>query len=338
MKVNLKFPQEHLFATQTTTAFASLLISLVALSFSPILIRLGEGELSPNAIIFNRFWISTVAFLLWMGVTAIRQRLSNSQPQKQPVYTIRLLVLLLGVGFVMVATLVLWAWSLNQTSVANSTLMHNLAPVFTVLGGWLIWGKRFDMRFMFGMLVAMAGACILAYHDFSSTTGGEFQGDLLALLSAGFLGLYPLIVEELRTQLSSIVIMTWCSAIGTLLLLPVMILSEDRLFPCSLSGWLTVISLALICQILGLGLYANCLKKLSSGFVSLCDLFVPVLSSQEAWVIFSESPSWATLISFAVIVLGIYITSFSETVIKSSERGKILPPSTEKLSSLASNP
>lgn len=317
LKAKLKFPQEQLFATPTTAALASLIASLVALSFSPILIRLSQGELGPNATIFNRFWISTVAFLLWTGVTAARQRLSNSQPQKPQVYTIRLLFLLLGVGFVMVATLVLWAWSLNQTSVANSTLMHNLAPLFTVLGGWLIWGKRFDSRFLIGMFVAMAGAGLLAYHDFSSTTGGEFQGDLLALLSAVFLGLYPLIVEELRTQLSPIVIMTWCSAIGTVLLLPVVILSEDRIFPCSLGGWLTVISLALICQILGLVLYANCLNRLSSGFVSLCDLFVPVLSSQEAWVIFSESPSWASLISFAVIVLGVYVTSSSQSAIKS---------------------
>lgn len=317
LKAKLKFPQEQLFATPTTAALASLIAGLVALSFSPILIRLSQGELGPNATIFNRFWISTVAFLLWTGVTAARQRLSNSQPQKPQVYTIRLLFLLLGVGFVMVATLVLWAWSLNQTSVANSTLMHNLAPLFTVLGGWLIWGKRFDSRFLIGMFVAMAGAGLLAYHDFSSTTGGEFQGDLLALLSAVFLGLYPLIVEELRTQLSPIVIMTWCSAIGTVLLLPVVILSEDRIFPCSLGGWLTVISLALICQILGLVLYANCLNRLSSGFVSLCDLFVPVLSSQEAWVIFSESPSLASLISFAVIVLGVYVTSSSQSAIKS---------------------
>lgn len=317
LKAKLKFPQEQLFATPTTAALASLIAGLVALSFSPILIRLSQGELGPNATIFNRFWISTVAFLLWTGVTAARQRLSNSQPQKPQVYTIRLLFLLLGVGFVMVATLVLWAWSLNQTSVANSTLMHNLAPLFTVLGGWLIWGKRFDSRFLIGMFVAMAGAGLLAYHDFSSTTGGEFQGDLLALLSAVFLGLYPLIVEELRTQLSPIVIMTWCSAIGTVLLLPVVILSEDRILPCSLGGWLTVISLALICQILGLVLYANCLNRLSSGFVSLCDLFVPVLSSQEAWVIFSESPSLASLISFAVIVLGVYVTSSSQSAIKS---------------------
>jgi drug/metabolite transporter (DMT)-like permease len=315
LKAKLKLLQEQLFLTPTTVAIISLVVSLVALSFSPILIRLSEVELGPNATIFNRFWISTVVFAMWNGVTSAQNRLSHSEPKPQ-IYTIRLLLLLLGVGFVMFATLILWAWSLNQTSVANSTLMHNLAPLFTVLGGWLIWGKRFDGKFLMGMFIAMLGACILAYQDFSSV-GDKFQGDILALLSAGFLGLYPLIVEELRTQLSPIAIMTWCSAIGTLLLLPIVILTEDRIFPYSLSGWLTVISLALVCQILGLGLYAYCLNRLSSGFVSLCDLFVPVLSAQGAWFIFSEKLNWTTLISFVVIMLGVYVTSFSQSAIKS---------------------
>jgi drug/metabolite transporter (DMT)-like permease len=316
IKAKLKFLQEQLLVTPITVALTSLVVSLVALSFSPILIRLSESELGSNATIFNRFWISTVAFALWNGVTAARRRLSDTQPQKPQVYTTRLLWLLLGVGFVMFATLILWAWSINQTSIANSTLMHNLAPLFTVLAGWLIWGKRFDSRFLTGMFIAMLGGCLLAYYDFSAAAN-QFQGDIVALLSAGFLGLYPLIVEELRTQLSPVVIMTWCSAIGTLLLLPIVMVTEDRIFPCSWSGWLTVISLALVCQILGLGLYAYCLNRLSSGFVSLCDLFVPVLSTQSAWVIFSERINWATVISFAVIVLGVYVTATSQFAIKS---------------------
>ncbi|SRR5579883_88492 len=317
LKAKLKLPQEHLFATPTTVAFIALVASLMALSFSPILIRVSEGELGPNATIFNRFWISTVALMLWNGITTTRRQLSHSEPKKSEIYTSRVILLLLGVGFVMFATLILWAWSLNQTSVANSTLMHNLAPLFTVLTGWLVWGKRFDSRFLLGMVVAIAGACLLAYHDFSSTTD-QFQGDILALLSASFLGLYPLIVEELRTQLSPVVIMTWCSAIGTLLLLPIVLLTEDKVFPCSLGGWLTVISLSLLCQILGLGLYAYCLNRLSSGFVSLCDLFVPVLSTQEAWFIFSEKPNIATLISFAIIGLGVYVTSSSQSAINTA--------------------
>ncbi|MBO3463238.1 DMT family transporter [Aetokthonos hydrillicola Thurmond2011] len=315
LKAKLKLSYEQLLAAPTTIALASLVVSLVALSFSPILIRLSEGELGPNATIFNRFWISTIAFTMWNGFTTVRQQLSDNQPQEPQPYTIRQLLLLLGVGFVMFATLALWAWSLAHTTVANSTLMHNLAPLFTVLGGWLFWGKRFDTKFLSGMLVAIAGACLLAYHDFSSA-GDKLQGDIAALLSAGFLGLYPLLVEQLRTQFSPITIMTWCSVIGTVLLLPIVILTEDKLFPYSLQEWIYVTFLALICQILGLVLYAYSLRKLSSGFVSLCDLFVPVLSTQEAWLLFSEKPSWVTFVSFAVILLGVYVTSTSQSAIK----------------------
>ncbi|MCE2698747.1 MAG: DMT family transporter [Nostocales cyanobacterium LE14-WE4] len=315
LKAKLRFSSEQLLARPTTIALASLVVSLVALSFSPILIRLSEGELGPNATIFNRFWISTIAFILWNRFTTSRQQLSDNQPEKPQPYTIRQLLLLLGVGFVMFATLALWAWSLAHTTVANSTLMHNLAPPFTVLGGWLFWGKRFDSRFLIGMLVAIAGAYVLLYHDFSSATD-KLQGDIAALLSASFLGLYPLLVEQLRTQLSPITIMTWCYAIGTVLLLPVVLLTENQLFPSSLQEWVYVTSLALICQILGLGLYAYSLKSLSSGFVSLCDLFVPILSTQEAWFIFSERPRWVTLVSFIVILLGVYVTSTGQSAIK----------------------
>ncbi|MBP5974445.1 EamA family transporter [Brasilonema sp. CT11] len=315
LKAKLKFPYEQLLATPTTAAVASLVVSLVALSFSPILIRLSEGELGPNATIFNRFWISTVAFVLWNGFAAARRRLSNSQPEKLQLYQIRIFLLLLAGGIVIFATLALWALSLTQTNVANATLMHYLAPLFTVLGGWLIFGKRFDGKFLIGMFVAIVGAGIIVYDDMS-LTGDQLQGDLIALLSAVFLGFYPLIVEQLRSQLSPTVIMTWCSAIGSVLLLPIALLTEDRLFPYSLGGWLYAICLALICQILGLGLYAYSLNKLSSGFVSLCDLFVPVFSSLEAWVIFSESLNWSTLISFVVIISGVYLTSSSEFAIK----------------------
>jgi drug/metabolite transporter (DMT)-like permease len=315
LKVKQKNLQEQLFATPTTVAIASLVLSLVALSFSPILIRLSEGELGPNATIFNRFWISTVAFALWNLLTKSSHS-SDNQARLQQRYTIRQILLLLGVGFVMFATLTLWAWSLAHTSVANSTLMHNLAPLFTVCGGWLIWGKRFDSKFLGGMFVAIIGACLLAYHDFSSAANDKLQGDIAAILSAVFLGLYPLLVEQLRTHMSPVIIMTWCSAVGTLLLLPVVLLTENQLFPHSLHEWFYVISLALVCQILGLGLYAYSLNRLSSGFVSLCDLFVPVLSTQEAWVIFSESPGWVTLVSFGVILVGVCITSTSESAIK----------------------
>lgn len=311
--IRLKLAQQQLFARETLWAIAALCGGMLAISFAPILIRLGEGELGPNGTIFNRFWVATVAFGLWNIL--LRARQGQDHTRKGQPYSLGVLGLLLAVGLVLSLALILWAWSLTQTTVANSTLMHYLVPLFVALGGWSIWGRRFDKRFILGMVIAMAGAGILGVSDLSSGNG-QLIGDLAALLSAVFFALYTLLVEQLRSQLTSSTIMTWCSATSSILLLPIVILTEDRLFPYSLSGWLWVISLALICQVLGLGLYGYCLKKLSSGFVSLCDLLVPVLSALEAWAIFSEAIGGYTLVSFVVISIGAYLALSSKSAIK----------------------
>ncbi len=43
-------------------------ISVITLSFSPILTRIAENELGPYATIFNRFWITSLALILGNGI------------------------------------------------------------------------------------------------------------------------------------------------------------------------------------------------------------------------------------------------------------------------------
>jgi len=313
--IRLKLVQQQLLATETMWAFGALGLGVIAISFAPIFISLSEGELGPNATIFNRFWVATVTLGLWNGVSIVRGRLFDKQSIKPQPYSIETLGLLLAAGIVISVALILWAWSLTKTSVANSTFMHYLTPLFVILGGWLIWGRRFDKRFILGMVIAIAGAGILVVKDFASA-GDKLTGDLAALLSAFFCALYPLFVEQLRTKENSIIIITWVSAIASGLLLPVVIFTEDRLFPYTISGWVSVMGLALLCQVLGLVLFAYSLKRLSSGFTSLSSLLVPVLSSLEAWVIFSETIDGYTVVSFVVILLGGYLAVSSKSAIK----------------------
>jgi drug/metabolite transporter (DMT)-like permease len=67
---------------------------------------------------------------------------------------------------------------------------------------------------------------------------------------------------------------------------------------------------------LGIGLWTYCLKKISSGFASLVALVVPALSAVEGWVVFSENLSLLTGVSFAVILLGMYLAISSTSAIK----------------------
>ena len=285
-------------------------VALLAVSFAAIFIRFSEREISPNATVFNRLWIATVVFAVWNGVGAARRRMSEDLPEVRSGYTLGDVILLTAVGIVSSASLGFWAWSLTQTNVANSTVLRNLTPLFTTLGGWLLLGRRFDNRFLVGMTLALVGALAIGIDDLQ-TAGENLAGDIAALLSAMFYAANLLIAEHLRIKFPATTILMWRCFIGSILILPLVVFAGDRVFPYSWQGWLAVIALAVICQAFGQGLLIHSLGRLSSGFVALFLLLEPVITAILAWMLFSESLSLFNWLAFAVVLAGIYLAKSS---------------------------
>ena len=208
-------------------------------------------------------------------------------------------------------TLITWAWSLTQTSVANSNLLHNVTPLFTTLMGWLFLSQCFEGKFLIGMVIAISGSIIIGLGDLQ-VASDNFTGDSLAMLSAVFSAANLLTVEKLRAKFSATTILLWCSLFGALLTFPIVVLTEDVLFPYSWAGWLAIIAQALICQVLGQSLQAYNLKGFSSGFVAVFLLLDPVITAILAWIIFSEELSPLNWLAFSVVLAGIYIAKLSQ--------------------------
>jgi len=314
----MKLSQLQLVSSLPIDSLAALTGSLICLSLSPIFIRLSEIEIGPSATAFNRFWIAAIAFGAIEGVLAVKRQKGETQAHQQKYLSFHQFFLLIADGIILSIALISWTWSLTHTSVANSTMMHYFCPIFTVLGGWFAFRQRFDLRFLIGMSISIAGVVLLEVDNLVSLNFGiQFIGDLAALLSAVFFGLHPLIMEKLRIDLNSITILVWSSTASSLLLLPITWMSEEQLFPSSITSWCSVIALAVFGQMLGVGLLSYCLKTLSAGFTSLATLLVPVLSTIEGWMIFSEALNLWIGCSFMVIIGGMYLAISSTSAIKS---------------------
>lgn len=188
-----------LLSNPKTRAMAMLWIALLALAFVPILIRLAEREIRPDTVIFHRFWMATAILVAWNGLRVIKTKLSGNSLDSLPSLSPQILGLLLGAGISLAATQVTWAWSLNQTSIANSAFLHSLTPMFSTLLGWALFSQNFDRRFILGTIVAIIGSAILGVDDFINGIG-KIQGDAIALSSAFFLSVYLLLVEQVRQQ------------------------------------------------------------------------------------------------------------------------------------------
>lgn len=125
-----------------------------------------------------------------------------------------------------------------------SLFSMNVNPLFVGLARYLLCGRRFDYRFVIGLVMAMFGAIAfeLERAEFASD---QILGDALAFLSAIFLATCIVLVERLRTRFTTATIMLWRCGITTLFLLLLLPLIEDKLFPYSSMEWFLIIFQAL---------------------------------------------------------------------------------------------
>jgi drug/metabolite transporter (DMT)-like permease len=286
----------------------SLSIALLAVSFAPIFIRFSQTELGSNATVFNRLFIFSVVFGLGKGISNYFKKSPKITIEKS--FSTKEWILLLSVGLISIFSLGLWAISLEYTTVAKSMLLNNLTPVFTTLGGWLLFRQSFDRKFLLGMVIALSGAIALGFEDLQGETG-YLIGDIYALLSAVFLAGYFLVVEQLRERFTATTILLWRCTVGSLLLLPIVLITEGQLFPKTLTAILAIIGLGIISEGLGQRLLADCMDKFSSSFIALFLLLEPIISAILAWFIFGENFSFLTWVGFAVILSGISLAQSS---------------------------
>lgn len=286
-------------------AALTLCLALLGIGAASILFVVVEQEISSTAATCGRLGVAAIAFGVWSSFQQTSKLWSKEQFESHA-YTWRDLGLLLVAGVSFAASLALWAWSLTQTSVANSTLLNNLIPIFTTLGAWLLVGQRFKAKFLLGMGVAVAGAIALGIEDLQAAES-HVTGDVAALLSAMLSATSILSIEQLRVKFSAPVIMLWTSLIGSLCILPISLVSEGPLFPTSWVGWSAVIFLGLISQVMGQGLLTYSLKRFSAGLVAVLMLVIPVIAAILAMLIFSEQLSLLNWLAFSVVLVGIYL-------------------------------
>ena len=292
-----------------------LFLALIALSCSPIFTKLSEIEISPSATILNRLWVAT--FLL-----SFYPYLNNSPALKNtPQITTRSPDKFKQKGLLMLASLaatasaVCWAWSFTQTSVASSTVLRSLTPLFISTMAWLIFKQSCDRQFFIGMILAMVGGITIGWDDFQLGTE-HLIGDGIALVSAALHGINLLLAGHLRNEVDTTTILRWRCGFGALVMLPFVWLTEEYLCPYSWEGWLIILALAIICQLFGQGLLVYSLKQFSSSFVAIFMLLKPIVTALLAWLIFSESLSLFNAMALVLILLGIYLAKSSSSAEK----------------------
>ena len=251
------------------SALPALLLGAVFIALSPIFVRLSEAGPIPTA-----FWRVALALpVLWAFAL---------QPLKGP----KLLFFAAGIAFA--GDLAFWHKAIQFTSVANSTLLANLASIFVTLAAWLLWRERPRPLFLVALALAMGGVALLVHTSlaFSATA---LLGDALGVVTAMFYAWYILAVKGLRGRgAATLQVMAVTSTVTAVILFPIALASGEQMLPASAYGWWILLGLALITHAAGQGLIAYALAHLPAAFSSVGLLLQPVVAALFAWVLLAE--------------------------------------------------
>jgi drug/metabolite transporter (DMT)-like permease len=278
-------------------------LAVLFVSFGAVLVRLAAAP--ALAVSFYRV---ALASLLLAPFAARGARRS------WPALTTRERLLLAGSGVALALHFATWIASLSFTSIASSVLLVNTAPLFAIALSRVFLRERAPAVVLVATPVALAGAALIAYGDWTGSPG-SLRGNLLALAGAVTVAAYQVIGRGLRTALplDAYVLGVWSTASLALALLALG--SGVPLAPFPPRTWLVFAALALVPTIGGHGLVNRSLRSLPAPTVGLFLLGEPLGASLLAFLAFGETPGRWTLAGGAVVLaaLALVVTRRAST-------------------------
>ncbi len=265
-------------------ALAALLFGATMTGVSPILVRL--SEVGPIATGFYRVFLVLPLFALWQWWMPSKM---EEKASKQGYRTGCICAAAAGACFAM--DLTFWHSSLTHISVANATLLDNMAPVFVVLIAWLIWREKISIRFLGSLVAALIGVWALVLGDGRQAleNNNVILGSAQGLTGAVFYAGYILLIKQARYSASSGHVMLISTAATVLVLLPLMLIFEDVYWPETIRGFIVLLVLAWLVHGAAQSLITYSMSSLPAVFSSLVLLIQPVAAAFLAWWLFNEA-------------------------------------------------
>ena len=281
-------------------AFLALIGGATGIGFAPIFVRLSET--GPTATAFYRLLFALPLLWVWMW-SERRRRPGTPQPRRRGDFA------LLGLaGLFFTADLSIWHWSLQFTSVTNSTLITNVAPLFVTIAARVFLGERITRRFLAGMFLALAGVGILTGASYSLSSR-HVLGDVLSAVAAAFYAGYLVTLKQLRRSFATPVIMAWAGLASCLGFGLVAWVSGDVMWAATPRGWGVLLALALVAHVGGQTLITFGFGYLPASFSSVSLLWQPVVAAIAAWVVLGEPIGVMQGLGALVVLAGIALAS-----------------------------
>lgn len=273
--------------------YIPIIIGVISVAMSAIFVKLATAE--AGVIAFYRMLFS-VLIMFPLFYTKYRHEVKDLTKKDWTYSTIA--------GVFLALHFIFWFESLNYTSVASSTVLVTLQPIFAFIGTYLFFKEKISWQALLSAMVAISGSIIISWGDFQ-IGGTAFYGDMLALLGCAFITTYLLFGQDVRQRLSLITYTFIVYSISTIALFFYVLIKGESFGPHPAMDWVWFLLLAIIPNLFGHTLFNWSLRWVSTNVISIAILFEPVGAAMMAYYIFNETLSMSQIIGGSIVIIGI---------------------------------
>ena len=278
---------------EKTMPYVAIAIGVISVSLSAIFVKLSSAE---SAVI--AFYRMLFSVLIMSPVFLLKYKSELKLLQKRD------WLFSIVAGVFLAFHFILWFESLNYTSVASSTVLVTLQPIFAFVGTYLFFKEKVAFQSIVAVIVAISGSLLISWGDFR-ISGAALYGDGLALIACAFITGYLLFGQDVRKRLSLMTYTMVVYSVSTITLFFYVLFMGQSFGPYESNDWLLFVMLAIVPNLLGHTLFNWSLKWVSTNTISIAILFEPVGAAILAFFIFNEKLILSQVIGGIIVILGI---------------------------------
>lgn len=278
--------------------YAALAGAVTALTLSPLFVRWADAS-----GIVTSFYRMVITGTILTPIALRHIRVAGPLDRRTVIFPIL-------AGIFSAADHGLWALAIDNTTVANATLLNNISPLWVALFAALVWRERLGPRFWVGLAAVLGGASavlgstIFIRPDF-------VRGDFYGIISSFFYAALFLTTQRGRRFMDTLPYL-WIMVISA----AVSLLIVTRAAGLPLGGYsrdtyLIFISAALISQLGGYFLMTFSLGRLPASIVTPTMVAQPVLTALLAIPLAGEALLGGQILGGAATLGGIYLVNIA---------------------------
>jgi len=274
-----------------------LCVAIVAVAHGSIFVRLADAQ--PLAI---AAWRVTLASAIVLPLALIFSGRAFAA------INWRVMGLVLAAAAVLAAHFATWITSLRYTSIANSVVLVNTAPLWVGVLGALTGTLRLSRGMWLAVGLSLLGSIVIGWG--SVGLGAEtLKGDLLAIAGAICISAYLLLAQRIQRVLPFLPFVAAVYTTTAVFLWAAALASGTVVLGFSAATWWALIGIAIVSQIIGHSGYNWSLRHLNPDLVAVSLLGEPILASLLGLMFFGERIPPMTLVGGALVLFAIVLAA-----------------------------